>query len=533
MKKNFLFLAALAFLLITSCTDNSLFNGDEANIQKLPSVTLTEDEIVSIAFDNVEELTSENVLTIFKSFVEAKEEKSVETRSMDLNSPIKIRSKYYVHKNTDNVVETTSNPTVKTRSGDESVMEAPIYELEVENGTRKTFALVSGDPRTPKVLAFLPDADEETYNNINTQIMLAMSKATVIDEIQKIENTKKNLRKQTLEKLAAKWGVEPSSIVYDQIINSIVSEKKKSATRGYQDGSFVDDSNVKDIKEFANIQINSFVAPMGKIAWNQEKPYNRALPNDYVYMGGTPTMSKRIAGCGVIAIAEALAMVKPTGYFDGIRMDWDLINAQEKCIENPIIPGLPSNNTPEATLNMVGRFIKSIYYDSYTEAEYVTDPKTGLRVNTGSTTNAGNIIKYLRSKIQCNDARTWDPDICKASLDGIRPVMVYGNIRVTYYNYPGAETQAVAGHGYNIDGYLITEKVTRQLVQTNDVYWHASLGWGPASRGYYKLSLDTKCNIIVDNSAMKVRINIGEAGNVTINGQSYDLTQYMITNLHK
>lgn len=534
MKKNYVFGLSLALLLFASCTDELSVGDNAAKTKKLPSVSLTEDEIVSIAYDNVKELSVENVTDIFKGFMKASAEKTLGTRAVVPDAPIKVRSKCYIHQNGDNVLEATSEPVAKTRSGEANVCEAPIYELEMENGADKAFALVSGDPRAAKVLAFLPEADEETFKNVNTQIMLAISKASLIEDIQKVEDVRNRLREQTLEKLGEKWGVDPAEIVYEDVVAAITPENVKSSTRGYQNGTFVDESNVKYLEYFQDIQINSYVLPMGQIAWSQEKPYNRALPDEYVYVAGKPTMGKRIAGCGVIAIAEALAMIKPAAYFDGIMMNWDLVNAQEKCLENPVIPGLTNKNTPIETLIMVGRLVKSVYENTGSTPDYETDPITGKRVNVASTMEAQKMLGYLRTKIQCDDIRSWDPDVCKSSLDALHPVLVYGNIRVTYYNdKSGGTTEAFAGHAYNVDGYFITEKLSRQLVLTNDVYWHISLGWGPSARGFYKLGLDTKCNIICDYNTMKTRINIGETGKVTINGQTQDVTQYMITNLRK
>lgn len=535
MEKNYVFGLSLALMFFASCADNLPLGDSGVEANKLPSVTLTEDEIVSIAYDNVEELSVENVTGIFKGFMKASAKKSSGTRAAIADVPIKVKSKRYIHQNADNVLEATSGPVVKTRSGETNVCEAPVYELEIENGSDKAFALVSGDPRAAKVLAFLPEADDETFNNVNTQIMLAVSKASLMEDIRRVEDVKSRLREQTLEKLGETWGVDPNEIVYEDVVKAIASESVQPSTRGYQGGEFVDESNVKYLEYFEDIQINSYVLPMGQIAWGQEKPYNRALPDEYIYVGGKPQLGKRTAGCGVIAMAEALAMVKPTNaYFDGIRMNWNLINAQERCIENPIIPGMTNKNTPVETLNMVGRLVKSIYNDSGTTPEYEIDPETGTKVNVSSSTDTSKMLNYLRTKIQCDDIRSWDPDVCKNSLDALNPVLVYGNVRVTYYkNEFGGTIETLAGHGYNIDGYFITEKLSRQLVQSNDVYWHVSLGWGPASRGYYKLGLDTKCNIICDNDGMKVRINVGETGKVTVNGQTLDLTQYMMANLRK
>lgn len=48
-------------------------------------------------------------------------------------------------------------------------------------------------------------------------------------------------------------------------------------------------------------------------------------------------------------------------------------------------------------------------------------------------------------------------------------------------------------HAFIISGLLITEKAgtTRQLVKTNDVYWHANFGWANETTGYYQLDRES------------------------------------------
>lgn len=58
-------------------------------------------------------------------------------------------------------------------------------------------------------------------------------------------------------------------------------------------------------------------------------------------------------------------------------------------------------------------------------------------------------------------------------------------------------------HAFIISGILVTEKAiaTRQLVKTNDVYWHANLGWANECTGYYKL--DSNANAYFDANGVQ------------------------------
>lgn len=58
-------------------------------------------------------------------------------------------------------------------------------------------------------------------------------------------------------------------------------------------------------------------------------------------------------------------------------------------------------------------------------------------------------------------------------------------------------------HAFIISGILVTEKAiaTRQLVKTNDVYWHANLGWADECTGYYKL--DSNANAYFDANGVQ------------------------------
>lgn len=487
MKKNYVLWAILIAFLLTSCgrEDMSYSNKDD-----LRRIQLSNDEIVSIAFDNTGEINEEGVRNIIAEFLNAQVGTELTTRGLTSSESFDVNSKYYIAQNG----KTHKLATLLTRSNNEEVeLEVPIYEVFINRGSEKGFALVSGDERSPKVIAYIPNINNEA--NLKTkeiQIVLGLSKASLLSDIQKIENIRLELREQTLAKISQELNIPVEQINYEDIIQYI-SIDDDLATRAPADNRYTESQ--------IPTQILSYVDPMSKTAWEQDSPYNRALPDDKILILDQVKDGKRIAGCGVVAIAELFAVVRPTNTFNGVAMDWNVINNYAVLKEAPA--GFdPSNNSPANVLNMVGNLIKAIYVETDTKPTYST--YNGQQYNDGSSTPPGNLAPYIRGKINTDAARVFDPDICKSSLDLIRPVFIYGNIKL----YPDSgNTSVTVGHAFQIDGYAVAKKSTKILLQSYDIYWHVNCGWGPFAKCYFKISADTNCTMVIEADEGMIEMN--------------------------
>lgn len=83
-----------------------------------------------------------------------------------------------------------------------------------------------------------------------------------------------------------------------------------------------------------------------------------------------------------------------------------------------------------------------------------------------------NMLNTMNKFFKYNPKAPFDGDQVWASLRNNNPVLML-----------------TTNHAFIISGLLITEKAsqTRQMVKTNDLYWHANLGWADKNTGYYQL----------------------------------------------
>lgn len=300
MKQKFtLSIILLATLFVASCSKATI---DAPASTEPEKVILSPDEIISIAYDNPVELSETQIMDIVNDFYQAIESKS-ETRS--IGTPVaSIVSKYYVAEDGG-----TQESISLTRSEEEMPL-VPVYEVSLKQGNTTSFIMVSGDERVPEVLAYIPESDEDVMKKPEMSAMLAMTKANLFDDIEEIEAIKEEYRDNTISKLSEGLGIPADEVNYDRVKDLIAVEGQ--ATRA-------DESN---IKHQLNTQLMGYVTPMSKTAWTQDPPYNRAFP---VVPYAANMSMPAVAGCGVIALAQMMAIIEPNRKFDGMTMNWPYI----------------------------------------------------------------------------------------------------------------------------------------------------------------------------------------------------------------
>lgn len=464
---------SILFISIIICLLNSCNNNDVDKLF-LPNpevqINLTSQEYASIAFDNPKELSESDVIKILDNFVKSKEEKEFgkfATKNTTISISYDVKTKYYY-----NIGEKSSE---STRSSNEEE-NIPIYEINILNGDQKGIALVSADERAQKVIAYIPAIDEdERLNNPNALYLEEVAKRSLINNISEINHLKDSLRAQTLQKIGEGLNINPNNVNFDDVKNYIS----------------VNDEPISKFKpiQVPPSQVLSAVLPMCTTSWNQTSPYNCQLPVGNVE--GYPYPTNYYAGCGVIALAQVVAFLEPVLTVYTTTINWGYLK------ENQYI----YNSDPVEKRNMVGNLIKYIYvhalaYPVYNSEGYVT----------GVATSESSIEGCMKIFAHCDSRRSWDSDIVRNSLLANRPVITFGT---------GTRSDgSTVAHAFVLDGYLLCKLYygamaasidtdTKELVKLYDLYFHANLGWGGNSSGYYLINKDTSVDFETSGSTYK------------------------------
>lgn len=471
--------ALCVLLFLMSCSDENFLNLSGSN--ESTKIQLTQEEATSIAFDEAGDIQENDACAILTDFVNALNKPI--TRSVNPDVRIKVCSKYYVNEDKE----------VITRS---KVTNPLLYEMEVLQSGKRSFAIVSGDERAPKVLVYIPEIVDEKYkNSVDYQMIVALAKQSLIKDVDRVEQIKSEYRAKTIAKISKELGIAESDEIHlcDIADKLIVSGETTRA----------DNNAIQNLPT----QVVSYKGPFSKTAWDQEAPYNRELDIKPVDMGFFVEQTNVPAGCGVIALAELMVAVQPQMTVLGTTMDWNALTQTPTLMES--IPG-QGGGSPAATLNMAGKLIKSIYdaTGSY--------PKWGYNSNSdycvlGSSTPTTNMCNYIDIYTYHDLARNFDADVVLSSLNQNHPVFMYGPHSTRPAETNGAWSTSI--HAFMIDGYAICKKKIRTIVQSYDLYWHANLGWGPDAKAYFNVSQDLNCVIKYSTNFSD---NILETKNLTI-----------------
>lgn len=490
MKKNILLIVPIfAAILLNACTDEQETVLDKNNLDS-DKIVLTQEELTSISFDDLSEIPKTEIFSMVTNFLNLQAGK-VETRNISsLNFTIKSKS-YLGKKSTSEL----------TRSTDQEIKESiPVYELMVENGNQTSYALVSADERDPGILALFSDFPtknieiDEALNNPNTKVVLSLTKYQLIKDVEKVEELRAQLRKETIAKICNKLDIPISEYSFENIIDKL-SVNGVAITRNHAG------------TQMPSQQIVAQKAPMCKITWKQHEPYNRACPIEprMIQLGAGVGFVQDLpvpAGCTTVACIGIEACLERSS-IGGIPMNWSYYKSNKTLLE---AGEGQTNGTPALELERAGKAIRYIYdqLHSYSEYKYGIDTFTGQSVKYVSATASSYGTNYITSNFNYVNNQSFDPDVVLSSLNQNKPVFVNGKVYGNSAESP--EVYAWEGHAFVIDGYMITQKapttLTVQLatqktrstiVQYYDMYWHINLGWGSNSSAYFKLDSDVTC----------------------------------------
>lgn len=423
-----------------ACTNNLEENPlNVDNIKDL--IELSNEELISVSFDNARELNEAEVFELIEEFQKAND-KTFSTRGYESNSSLSIKDKYYV---------TTSNTSSSSRSTDSNSINVPIYEVSISNGIYQGLAIASGDERVPSVLAYIPHvSDEEGLIESGAKALIDISKESLLIDLLKMKSIRDSLKILTIEKISIALGLEANEITEEVIATkTYIKDGDEILTRAQpiQSGKIP-------------TQILSYTGPLLETQWNQGSPYNSKLIKGYVY--NSTNYTNVPAGCAVIAVAQLFAHCEPSMTISGLNMDWNLLKEKRTI----------SNSDSQAKRDMIAILVSEIYAQtltglSYNEAGYID----------GSGSSWINYVPYMNRFLASDAHQIYDADKVYNSLNLLRPILIRGE-----------------GHAFIIDGYIICKKSTRILLQSYDIYWHADLGWGDTNTGYYKINQDTNAH---------------------------------------
>lgn len=480
MKTVFLMIGCFT-LLFTACNDSEMVNSSSAN-ESESELNLSEEELISVSYDDAGEISFEDVCSIIDGFRSNLNHINGQTRSVEPLSSVEYeQNKYYVNLGSDNVVQKRTSH-VATRNANGHGLEAPIYEVAWSQDDKKSIAIVSADKRAPKVLVYIPQVEDgSTLEKIEFQVPLAMAQASLVSELKNIEFLRTKLRSQTMDKISRMLKVERDDIDATML---------RRIGRTTQNTRVNSDTVVNGV-EYPLQQILGFVLPLSHTSWGQKMPYNRALPEyPCEYLSGS--RGHALAGCGVIALAQALAVTEPANV-GGVALDWPYIKQKPSLLE-ALLPGQPGGD-PVDKLQMVGNFIKALYLESETTESWTAGYASFV---SSSTTHQG-MAKVLSKYTKYSPLQVWNPDSVKRSLDNFFPVLNLGNIQRLRSNQTVWER---VGHAFLIDGFLICERppLSRTILKSKDMYWHANLGWNATGQLYYALNPQTTdCTMIIED----------------------------------
>ncbi len=254
MRKIFIqFYLLVVLIIIASCSNENIIDAERNAIKQVDPNALSENEVISI-------------VESFQKSIKSK----TDTRGEITENPIfAISEKYLI----------SSRNSEITRSLPNDVKSFLVYEVEIRNRYEQGKAIVSGDRRFPKVLAYIPSYNDSIFaTQIGANAMIQMSKNALLDEI--ANNSEAITRSRPITDL---------------------------------DG-----------------QVWMMIEPFCTTEWGQKEPYSWKFVNTWFEIPmdisrKICTWERRPVGLTNTAIAQIMASLEPELTCEGISMDWSYL----------------------------------------------------------------------------------------------------------------------------------------------------------------------------------------------------------------
>lgn len=429
----------LVFILV-ACSQN--IENEDWGQSPTGLLNLTQEELLSIAYDNPKELSADEAASIATDFLNAIKEKEEDngalTRSINSDFTLHVTSKTYF------APENSSS--TRTASCDE--IKLPIYEVSITSDDGRGVVYVSADERNAEVITFIPQVapNEELFVKSGSAFLVKWAETSAYERLLEVNKMRKELHDATITKISNELGIDESEVTLDNISDKITVNGTRSTPI-----------------QTPSTQIVTMRSPIVETEWSQESPYNLSLPTP----NAPSTQSHVYTGCAVTAACQLMTAIKPDLTLDGTVINWDYLTQDPKI----------TASAPQDKLEMLGKLHSWVFdqleatprYDIY-----------GYHNATG--VSAANQIWFYGNYFNhSEDYSAYDPDALLRSFNAGRPSLIRGQ-----------------GHAWLVDGYIIAQKTANPKSATNraviiqyyDMFWHANLGWGGSANGYYKLKPD-------------------------------------------
>lgn len=313
----------------------------------------------------------------------------------------------------------------------------PVYYVKMKNSKHNGYAVVSGDLRTSRILAFVPDTvakSEMTYEQYwLTTLFKKAGENACLKQVRAFNECKESLRKSAKKKM--------------------LSQSRSTAMEAWE---------LKEMEwEGWKLEWSNKKFPELSVTWDQDYPYNCKLPQ----MGCTdPSYDYRCpAGCGVVAIAHALAYYEPRMSINGQQVDWKMLKKQ------PYI----SYSASTQLKNQIGFLMKWI--GEKAQAQYSCDATTTFDV-------IGDVLSLVGMRCDGRIPFDWNAIFNSINNGHIVEISAHGIDK---------KKQEDVGHSWIIDSYVIAKlDEDSQNIHEQANYVHCNLGWGGFKDGYYLLEDD-------------------------------------------
>lgn len=381
-------------------------------------VNLTQDEYLSIAFDDPKELDEDAVVSLASDFLNSLEaqEAKTKTRSSGSDFTLSVNTKSYFSKN--NISSTKSADNLRL----------PVYEVTVSSGEDKGVVYVSADERNAEVITYIPKAaqDEATYINSGSEFLVEWAKASSYKKLEETEKIRQELRDATVLKISKELGIDQSEVSLDKISDKILVEGLKA----------------KPINQQANWKI--VCKPIVKTEWSQGAPYNQFLKD----LDTTKDRKINAAGCAVTAACQLMTAIKPTITINTTKIDWDRLAST---------PSISTSSWDTSRANMVGIVFKWAFAKLKAEPRFDNNNRnTETVVYTNYQTD---FYKYYFN-YDLRDQKYIYSALLK-SFNNKQPSLIYGQ-----------------GHAFILDGYGGMSQSPRDLYFHANLGWGGTgNGW--------------------------------------------------------
>ena len=460
MKKYFYLLCTITGLSAL----NSCSNDITEDVISQKKIKLNQNEVLSISYDETKDLDDKTLFNMISSFSELQGGNVTRSNA----ASFKIVKESFINKEGEFKEQEQA-----TRAISNDDITSKICEIEFSNGSSIGRAVVSANASFPSIIAFMPQcSSEKMLEKTGASELLHASKASYLYNTIKMKELVDSLRLPTLERISKELSLPINDISYDKIKDYITVTDVESTTRA------TNTVQIGDIK--MQILKNKSIFPLVNTNWGQEYPYNGWFANivwdglqDWVRTAdGKKNFTSVPAGCVNIAIAQMMTYTHryriPQIEFPIPRDKGSLI------IDMKFIPNwFEMTKTPKLDDQGAGgvidaqRLILDLYIENNTKSK-----KDWEEAVISSEVSEKDMLNSMNRYFKYQAKNAFNADMAWAALREKHLVLML-----------------TSDHAFIISGILVTEKAiaTRQLVKTNDVYWHANLGWANECTGYYKL----------------------------------------------